>query len=77
MNDAQRMREYRRAHFTVRVEPIRWIDRDEWREAFKGEVALRVTQNGAQWQVMTFLPDEIPAVIAALQAALKPKLGKR
>lgn len=51
---------YRQEHFKVETEYQR------------GEIALRATTNGYQWWSFTFLPEEIPVVIAALQRALCP-----
>ena len=52
---------HRKKHFAVECE----ITKDT-----PEEIRLRVTFNGFQWQVETYLPHEAKAVVKALQAAL-------
>lgn len=50
--------EFREKNFAVKVEPSRW---------HPGEIALSITHNGYQWSTITLLPNEIDAVIKALE----------
>lgn len=55
----QRLREYRKENFMVKIEPSRY---SPW------QISLSVTFNGFQWESLSFYPDELAKVIAALQS---------
>ena len=59
----KKLLEHRAKNFSVTVEKSRW---------YPGEISLSITHNGYQWNTITLLPNEIDAVIAALEKHQKP-----
>jgi hypothetical protein len=53
----RQMKESREKNFAVEVSDSKYHN---------GEICLSVTTNGYQWQTMSFTPDELTKVIAAL-----------
>ena len=57
-------RKRRQRNFEVLVEKAR-------DPVYEGELSLRLTHNGFQWNVLSVLPEEVEKICSALRAAIE------